>query len=62
MGKGRDITERPGAQKPAVSARGEIEAFLKEAGRIAPTGAARGRLVFALDSTMRRQPTADLAC
>lgn len=62
MVKSRDITSRPGETKPAVSARSEIEAFLKEAGKIAPAAQARGRLVFALDATMSRQPTWDLAC
>lgn len=45
------------------SARGEIERFLGAAKQLAPlaTGQA-GRLVFALDATMSRQPTWDLAC
>jgi len=62
MAKRRDITSRPGETKPAVSARSEIDAFLKEAGKIAPSAQARGRLIFALDATMSRQPTWDLAC
>jgi hypothetical protein len=45
-----------------VSNRSEVDAFLAEAGRIAPAAQARGRLVFALDATMSRQPTWDLAC
>ncbi len=41
----------------------EIEAFLKQANQLAPTqGAARGRMIFALDATMSRQPAWDLAC
>ncbi|MFJ5369624.1 VWA domain-containing protein [Bosea sp. CER48] len=42
---------------------GEIDRFLGAARRLAPlaTGQA-GRLVFALDATMSRQPTWDLAC
>lgn len=42
---------------------GEIDRFLGAARRLAPlaTGTA-GRLVFALDATMSRQPTWDLAC
>ncbi|MCO5093045.1 VWA domain-containing protein [Bosea sp. (in: a-proteobacteria)] len=42
---------------------GEIDRFLGAAKRLAPlaTGQA-GRLVFALDATMSRQPTWDLAC
>lgn len=61
MSKGRDITSPKGGE-PAVSPRSEIDAFLKEAGKIAPPTQARGRLIFALDATMSRQPTWDLAC
>jgi hypothetical protein len=41
-----------------------IDSFLDEAKRLAPleAGAPRARLVFALDATMSRQPTWDLAC
>jgi hypothetical protein len=67
MIKRNDLPARPGHDtKPAgpVSSRAEMAAFLTEArnaGRAAPaTG--RGRLVFALDATMSRQPTWDLAC
>ena len=52
------------ASVPAgTSAPGEIERFLGAAKQLAPlaTGQA-GRLVFALDATMSRQPTWDLAC
>jgi hypothetical protein len=62
MTKNRDIVSRPSAQDPAVSKPSEIDAFLGEAKRTAPRGEARGRLVFALDATMSRQPTWDLAC
>jgi hypothetical protein len=51
-------------QVPDKSARGsaDIEAFLGEAARVpAPTSRTRGRLIFALDATMSRQPTWDLA-
>ena len=52
-----------GAVQDGTSAGAEIEAFLKRAGQLAPTSsAARGRLIFALDATMSRQPTWDLAC
>lgn len=50
---------------PASSAASEIEAFVAKASALGPTnaaGARRGRLVFALDATMSRQPTWDLAC
>jgi hypothetical protein len=62
MTKSRDITSRPGATEPAASPRSEIDAFLREAGKVAPRGEARGRLIFALDATMSRQPAWDLAC
>jgi len=39
----------------------EIEAFLKAARAIQPSGANAGRLILALDATMSRQPTWDLA-
>ena len=61
MTKGRDITSGRGTA-PAPSARSEVDAFLAEAGRVAPASAARGRLIFALDATMSRQPTWDFAC
>jgi hypothetical protein len=43
------------------STKSDIEAFLKAAKSTAP-GSKRGRLVFALDATMSRQPTWDRAC
>jgi hypothetical protein len=46
-----------------VSASDEIAAFVAKAKAMSPHGSgARGRLVFALDATMSRQPTWDLAC
>ncbi len=60
MGKSRDLISR--RSEPAVSERSEIDAFLADAKRITPAAAARGRLIFALDATMSRQPTWDLAC
>src|SRR5215475_10038467 len=53
------------AQTPApASTRAEINAFLSEVKRLTPaTGTGlRGRLIFALDATMSRQPTWDTAC
>jgi hypothetical protein len=51
------------APAPA-SSRPEIEAFLKKVKSLAPSASAgaRGRLIFALDATMSRQPTWDTAC
>ena len=45
------------------SASEEIAAFVAKARAMSPHAAgARGRLVFALDATMSRQPTWDMAC
>jgi hypothetical protein len=52
-------------QPPApTSSRADIEAFLAEVRGLGPSTAAgqRGRLIFALDATMSRQPTWDTAC
>ena len=46
---------------PATSARSEISAFLGAA-QATRNVATAGRLVFALDATMSRQPTWDRAC
>jgi hypothetical protein len=57
---------KPGAAGvPAETApKAAIDAFLASAQRIGPAATAEGRarLVFALDATMSRQPTWDLAC
>jgi hypothetical protein len=53
---------RDEAAAPASSAKSEIEAFLERARTLAPPGEGRGRLIFALDATMSRQPTWDTAC
>jgi len=47
-----------------ASSKSEIAAFVEAAARltIPTTGRRRGRLLFALDATMSRQPTWDLAC
>ena len=49
---------------PAVTARAEIDAFLSRVNALGPAVSAgkRGRLIFALDATMSRQPTWDTAC
>jgi hypothetical protein len=49
-----------GANPPAVSSAAQLANFLKAAKRLDPSGS--GRLVFALDATMSRQPTWDRAC
>jgi hypothetical protein len=56
VAKDRDIT------KP-VSRKAEIDAFLDHARSLGPrSGGGRGRLAFALDATMSRQPAWDMAC
>lgn len=39
----------------------EVDAFIERLNTIAPTASGRGRLIFAMDATMSRQPTWDLA-
>jgi hypothetical protein len=43
------------------SSRGEVDAFLKQVRGLQPAASGRGRLIFAMDATMSRQPTWDLA-
>jgi hypothetical protein len=61
-----DTTPAPtGRTEPAApSSRAEIDAFVQRARSLAPPVAPgeRGRLIFALDATMSRQPTWDEAC
>ncbi len=49
---------------PAPSSRADVDAFLNSVKALGPAVKAgtRGRLVFALDATMSRQPTWDQAC
>jgi hypothetical protein len=49
---------------PAATSRAEIDAFLSRVDALDPAAVAgkRGRLIFALDATMSRQPTWDTAC
>jgi hypothetical protein len=64
MAKPSDTAPAPvGSTDPAASSsRAEIDAFLQQVRSLAPSGGGRGRLVFALDATMSRQPTWDRAC
>jgi len=56
-------THKDKAAPAAASAKPEIAAFLDAVRARAPVAAGgRGRLVFALDATMSRQPTWDSAC
>jgi hypothetical protein len=43
------------------SSRPEVDAFLKQVKGLQPVGSGRGRLIFAMDATMSRQPSWDLA-
>jgi hypothetical protein len=66
MRKPSDLTRTSDKAPPDTTPRarrGEVAAFLAEA-RARPPRAegGRGRLIFALDATMSRQPTWDLAC
>jgi hypothetical protein len=57
-------TEPNRTQQPATSSRADIDTFLGQAKALHPAVKAgeRGRLIFALDATMSRQPTWDQAC
>ena len=60
-----DKTPASRANAPAAaSSRPEIDAFLAKVKGLSPTTApgTRGRLIFALDATMSRQPMWDIAC
>ncbi len=65
MAKDRNESRPPAAraeQSPA-SRRAEIDSFVERARALGPRiDGKRGRLIFALDATMSRQPTWDLAC
>ncbi len=58
------VAPSAGQAPAAASPRAEIDAFIKRARAMAPPVGAgqRGRLIFALDATMSRQPTWDTAC
>ena len=64
MAKRPDGTPAPVDQtgRTAVSPRREIDAFLEQVRAMPRASGKRGRLVFALDATMSRQPTWDSAC
>lgn len=55
------VPARAGGTSGATSSRREIDAFLGQARQVAPLASGAPRLVFALDATMSRQPTWDLA-
>src|ERR1700724_3607876 len=64
---GSDRTPAPASRSgdpTDASSRTDIDAFLAQVRKLAPGTAPgkRGRLIFALDATMSRQPTWDTAC
>ncbi len=66
MAEKKDVAKsgKAGEASPTPSSEGMIDSFLAQAKQLGPVGktGARARLVFALDATMSRQPTWDLAC
>ncbi|MGA3309811.1 MAG: VWA domain-containing protein [Xanthobacteraceae bacterium] len=58
------IHSRAPDRASAASSRAELDAFLTRVSTLGPAAntGGRGRLVFALDATMSRQPTWDQAC
>src|SRR5262249_19343174 len=54
--------DNPPSSAPASSSRAEIDRFLDQVKALGPAAERRGRLIFALDATMSRQPTWDQAC
>ena len=54
-------TESGGAVETAHSSGAEVDAFLARVKSMTPAVSGRGRLIFAMDATMSRQPTWDLA-
>ncbi len=67
MAKRRDITNKPDQSVPEHAKRssdGDIADFLGKLGQLDAMksgGSGRGRLIFAMDATMSRQPTWDMA-
>jgi len=56
------VNRGEGGQPVETSSKGEIDAFLTQARSLGGPVGGRGRLIFALDATMSRQPTWDTAC
>ena len=63
MSDKKDLQSSKSGQTPIQSSSGSmVDSFLTETKRLGPVAGSRARLVFALDATMSRQPTWDLAC
>jgi len=62
--RGRDaVSTQAGGTLPQASTSEDIAAFVAKARALSPHApGAKGRLIFALDATMSRQPTWDMAC
>ena len=60
----KKIPAKPATSIPAEQTSGsaDVAAFLRQARALQPGEGGRGRLILALDATMSRQPTWDLAC
>lgn len=58
------VRSTPAAPANNASSSGDVAAFIERVNTLGPSAAPRqqGRLLFALDATMSRQPTWDLAC
>jgi len=54
-------TETSGEIARAKSSRAELDAFLDRVQSLTPAASGRGRLIFAMDATMSRQPSWDMA-
>src|SRR3990170_6747643 len=52
---------KSGEVAEARSSSAEVDAFLERVRGLVPQGSGRGRLIFAMDATMSRQPSWDLA-
>jgi hypothetical protein len=62
-GKSVDRLKAGSVSGAAESSSADVAAFVKKVGAMArPAGEQSGRLLFAMDATMSRQPTWDLAC
>jgi hypothetical protein len=56
------ITRKSGTGPAETSSSAEIDAFVRQARTLGAPVEGRGRLIFALDATMSRQPAWDTAC
>ncbi len=56
------VVQKGEGNESALSKKSDIDQFLSQASKIKSSGQGQGRLIFALDATMSRQPTWDVAC